>query len=541
MKDMGDLVTAALAAAGVRRAYMVPGTGDWLPNAINRHPDIALYCVRHESSAGFMAEADARLTGIPAVVFAGRSPGAANAANGIEAARDSSTPMLVLIYDTDLKDMSREGFQKLDLLTFYRPITKACLAARAEDSLPDLVSYALRLAVGGRPGPVALIIPQDLGGPASDWSPHTVGGLKPVAVPGAEAIADMAARLAQAKAPVIIAGGGALHCRDELVAVAEKFATGVYAGFRRQDVFPNDHPLYLGHLGMMPPPETLQALRDADLVLVIGSKLGEWTSQRFTLPLPGTAVMQIDTDPVRVGALHPSALGIVADVKVALKALLGTSTAVPRRDWAGHHNTYLAAAKIPPDRGQDGVDPAQVIRAMAKELPADTIMANCAGGYAGFVHTHWIFRHPHSQVASTTGTMGYSVPAAIAAKLAMPDRCVVANTGDGGFLMNGHELEVAVRYKVNIIIVVYNNRLLSGGGYLDPWDYSAITDVDFASYARAFGAQGITVRHSSELAEAFRTARKSSTVTLIDVKTDRAISSARLKQIVRPGDKPRAQ
>lgn len=523
MKAVGDLVAQALAAAGVRRAYIVPGTANWLPNAIHQHPGIDLYCVRHESSAGFMAEADARLTGVPAVVLAGRSPGAANAANGVEAARDSSTPMLVLLLDTELRDVSREGFQKLDLMGFYRPITKACFAARAEDSLPDLISYALRIAVGGRPGPVAVMIPTDLDGQASDWSPRTIGGMRPADAPEPERIAEMAARLAQAKAPVIIAGGGALHCRDRLVAVAEKFATGVYAAFRRQDVFPNDHPLYLGHLGLGSPPETMRAVREADLMLFVGAKLDEWTTQRFTLPLPGVEVMQIDPDRGRVGALHPSAIGIVADVQVALTALLGTSTNVPQRDWSQPHAAYLATTVIPPDRGEAGIDPAQVIKAMRQELPADTVMTNCAGGYAGFVHRHWIFGHPHSQAASTTGTMGYAIPAAIAAKLAMPDRCVVANTGDGGFLMNGHEIEVAVRYKASIIIVVYNNHLLSGGGYLDPWDYSEITDVDFAAYARAFGAQGITVRHTAELAEAFRIAKQSTMVTVIDVKTDRTI------------------
>jgi acetolactate synthase-1/2/3 large subunit len=372
-----------------------------------------------------------------------------------------------------------------------------------------------------------------MAGQVSDWSPRTVGGLKPVPQPVPDDIAEMATRLAQAKAPVIIAGGGALHCRDELVAVAEKFAAGVYAGFRRQDVFPNHHPLYLGHLGIMTPPATLEALRNSDLVIALGSRLNEVTTQFFTLPRPGTAVMQIDIDPSGVGSFHPAAVGIIADLKVALLALLRTSTNVPRRDWADHHNAYLASAEIPPDRGRDGVDPAQVIAAMAKELPQDTIMANCAGGYASFLHTHWIFRHPHSQVAPTTGTMGYSVPAAIAAKLAMPDRCVVANSGDGGFLMNGHEIEVAVRYKVNIIIVIYNNHVLSGGGYHEYLDFAAITDVDFAAYARAFGAQGITVRHSSELADAFRTARRSSVVTVIDVKTDRAVSTPSIQTIVR--------
>jgi len=525
LKDVGDLVAVALADAGVRRAYMVPGANLWLQKAVIRHPDLTLYCARHESSAAFMAEADARLSGVPAVMMAGRSPGATNATNGVEAAHDSSTPMIVLLDDVETPSTRREAFQKLDLLEFYRPITKACFLARAEDSLPELISHALRVATGGRPGPVLVAIPTDMAGAASDWSPHPVGGLKPAAKPAAESITAIAQRLAQAEAPVIIAGGGAAHCREELVAVAEKFSAGLYVGFRRQDVFPNDHPLYLGHLGIAPPPASLVALREADLVLVVGTRLGQNTTQYFTLPRAGTAVMQIDIDPSRIGTSHPVVVGIAADAGVALTALLDTSVKVPERDWAAHHQAYLASAEIPEDRGVDGVDPAQVIAAMARELPADTVMANCAGGYATFVHTHWVYRHPRTQIAPTTGTMGYSVPAAIAAKLADPERCVVANSGDGGFLMTGHEIEVAVRYKADIIIVIYNNRRLSAGGFHDTVEGMDITDVDFASYARAFGAQGITVRETSQLAEAFRAARDSSVVTVIDVKTDPAIST----------------
>jgi acetolactate synthase-1/2/3 large subunit len=523
MKDLGDLVADALAAAGVRRAYMVPGAFLWLQEAIDRHPGLSLFCVRHESSAAFMAEADARLTGVPAVVIAGRTPGAANAANGVAAARDSSTPMLVLLDDILVRDAGREAFQKLDLLGFYRPVTKAGFMARPEDSLPELISSALRLATGGRPGPVLVAIPTDMAGQASDWSPRTVGGLKPATPPPAGDITAMAERLGQARAPVIIAGGGAQHCREELIAVAERFSAGVYAGFRRQDVFPNDHPLYLGHLNLVTPQATLRALRETDLVLAVGTRLSQNTTQGFTLPRPGTEVMQIDIDPSRVGAARPVSVGVAAEAGAALSALLGTQVKAPERDWAEHHQTYLDSTGIPADRGVNGVDPAQVIAAMRRELPADTIMANCAGGYASFVHAHWVFRHPRTQVAPTTGTMGYAVPAAVAAKLAMPDRCVVANSGDGGFLMNGNEIEVALRYNVGIIVVIYNNHWLSGGGYLESSRHSDITDVDFAAYARAFGANGITVRKTTELDSAFRDARASATVTVIDVKTDRAV------------------
>jgi acetolactate synthase-1/2/3 large subunit len=520
MAELGEMVAAAIAAAGVKRCYTVPAEVTWLLNAIEAHPDLSLISVRHETSASFMAEADAKLTGVPAVVLSGRSPGATNASNGVDSARDSSTPMLVLLSDTDTRHMRREAFQQLDLMAFYAPITKACFRASPEDSLPELIAHALRLAVSGRPGPVMVTIPQDLPKQITPWSPRPVGGLAAPAPPPQAEVDEIARLLNEARRPAIIAGGGAMRCRAELVAVAERFSVGVYAAFRRQDVFPNDHPLYLGHLGMPAARGTLQDLAEADLVFAVGTRLSQTTTQFFKLPRPGVRLVQVDIDVSRLGALVPATVGIAADAGATLRALADRSGPAAPRDWTAGHAAFLQSVEVPPDRSADKIDPAQVVRAMAEVLPADTIVTNDAGAFAGYVHQHWMFRHPASQAGPSTGTMGYAVPAAVAAKLAQPRRCVVAAVGDGGFLMSGQEIETALRLEAPIIVAVFNNQHLLAVAPGEDRPYNRVVDVDFAAYARAFGGLGLTVRRTGELKDAFAAALAADHTAVIDIKTD---------------------
>jgi acetolactate synthase-1/2/3 large subunit len=524
MEDLGRMVAEALAAAGVRRCYTMPAEFVWLLNAIDEHPDLSLVGARHEGGAAFMAEADAKLTGVPTVLLAGRSPGATNASNGVASALDSSSPMLVLLSDTDVRHARRETFQQLDLLDFYRPITKACFATGPQDSLPELVAHALRVATRGRPGPVLVTVPQDLPRDVSPWRPRPLGGLPDAPHPSDADVDQIARQLDEAERPVIVAGGGAQHSREALLDVAERFSVGVYAAFRRQDVFPNDHPLYLGHLGMPAPRETLQALADADLVFAVGARLKQTTTQFFKLPKPGTRLMQVDIDPAQVGAYMPVVAGVVADAGATLRALASRVSRGAPRDWEAGHAAFLESTRPPPDAGGDGgLDPRQVVQAMTRVLPTDAIVTSDAGAFAGYVHQHWIFRHAASQAGPSTGTMGYAVPAAVAAKLAHPDRCVVATVGDGGFLMTGQEIETSLRYGAPIVVVIFNNRHLLAVAPGADLQYNRVIDVDFAAYARAFGALGATVRRPSELPEALRLAAGSSKTTVIDVKTDPAI------------------
>jgi acetolactate synthase-1/2/3 large subunit len=337
----------------------------------------------------------------------------------------------------------------------------------------------------------------------------------------------------------VIAGGGARGAREALVSFAEKFGAGVYASFRRQDVFPNDHPNYLGHLALGTPPDTLSALEEADLVLVVGCRLSEVTTQSYSLPRGNQAVIQVDVDPDEVGATVPVELGMVSDAWSALAAFEAQAPPEPsRQNWTEAHAAYLDSSTIPPARSSESIDPSQVVKAMLETLPADSLLANDAGNFSVFVHRYWRYNHPDTQLAPTNGAMGYGVPAAVAAKLAAPDRMVVACCGDGGFLMTGQELETAVRYGAPIIVIVFRNGLQGTIAMHQQRDLGRMSGVDIgavdlAGFARSLGAEGLTVSEPDELVPALQSASSSDAVTLLDVVTDPDVISptARLSEL----------
>jgi len=528
----GYVATEVMARAGVRRLYTVPGESFLeILDAAEEHPDLSLISTRHESGAAFMAEAEGKLTGRPAVAMATRGVGASNLAIGVHTARQDSTPMLVLLGQVETDFLGREAFQEVDLDAFYAPITKWTATVHRADRLAEFVARGLRIATSGRPGPVMLALPADMLGEQVSDDPDVYVPSPPRPAPAPEDVRTVAERLASARRPVVIAGGGAQSAREALISFAEAWGVGVYASFRRQDVFPNEHPNYLGHLTLGTTPETLEALERADLVLVIGCRLSEVTTQSYSLPRRDQAVIQIDIDPNEVGATVPAGIGIVSDAGAALAALTGqASSSSPARDWAEDHRSYLDSSTIPPGRATEGIDPARVVGAMREALPEDTILTNDAGNFSVFIHRYWHYNHPGTQLAPANGAMGYGVPAAVAAKLAAPDRTVVACCGDGGFLMTGYEVETAVRYGAAITVVVFRNGLhgtiaMHQKQALGRTAGVEIGEVDLAGYARSLGAEGQTVRDPDELAPALEAAAASDTVTLLDVVTDPDIIS----------------
>jgi acetolactate synthase-1/2/3 large subunit len=536
----GNVATGVLARAGVRRLYTVPGESFLeVLDAAEAHPDLSLISTRHESGASFMAEADAKLTGVPAVAMATRGVGASNLAIGVHTARQDSTPMLVLLGQVETDFLGREAFQEVDLPAFYAPITKYSATVNRPDRLAEFIARGLRIATSGRPGPVMLALPADVLGEQVPDPPNA--GMQPEPrsgpVPGeVRAVAD---RLAAARRPVVIAGGGAQDARDALIAFAEAWGAGVYAAFRRQDVFPNQHPNYLGHLALGTPPETLKALQEADLVLVLGCRLSEVTTQSYALPHRNQAVIQVDVDPSEVGATVPAEVGMASDVGAALTAFNARAPSrPPSRDWTEAHGAYLDSSSLPTVRASGGIDPVEVVGAMREVLPGDTLLTNDAGNFSVFIHRYWHYNHPRTQLAPTNGAMGYGVPAAVAAKLAAPGRTVVACCGDGGFTMTGQEIETAVRYGAPVTVVVFRNGLqgtiaMHQRQNLGRTAGVEIGDVDLAAFARSLGAEGHTVRDPDELVPALQAALASDAVSLLDVVTDPDIisPSARLSEI----------
>ena len=520
----GYAAVEVLARAGVRRFYAVPGESFLeVLDAVEHHPELSLISTRHESGAGFMAEADAKLTGVPAVAMATRGVGASNLAIGVHTAMQDSTPMVVLLGHVESGFLGREAFQEIDLAAFYGPITKWASVVHRADRVVEHIERGLNIATSGRPGPVMIALPEDVGGEDVPFPPQTSAAPRLRPAPDPEEVRYIANRLGEAQRPVIIVGEGAREARDELVAFAQAFNTGVYAAFRRQDVFPNEHPLYLGHLTLATPPETLRALEEADLVLVVGCRMDEVTTQSYELPRSDQVVIRIDADP---GAAAPFERTIVADARSTLSALIARiPTPGQGRDWGTAHRAYLESSSIPAGRPAEGIDPAQVVAALWVALPEDALLANDAGNFAGFVHRYWRYNHPRTQLAPANGAMGYGVPAAVAAKLAAPERTVVACCGDGGFLMTGQELETAVRLGAQILVVVFRNGMhgtiaMHQARELGRTAGTRIGEVDLASFARSLGAQGYTVEDAEDLGPALEQALASNTAALVDVVTD---------------------
>jgi acetolactate synthase-1/2/3 large subunit len=535
----GHLAVEVLARAGARRFYTVPGESFLeVLDAAERHPETSLVSTRHESGASFMAEADAKITGRPAVAMATRGVGASNLAIGVHTAMQDSTPMVVLLGQVETDFLDREAFQEVDLTAFYAPITKWATTVHRADRLPELVARAVRVATSGRPGPVMLALPADILGEEIEDEGSRLSRGRPRSAPDPEDVEDVVRRLVAAKRPVVIAGGGARHARDALVRFAEAFGTGVYAAFRRQDVFPNGHPLYLGHLTLATRPEILEPLEEADLIVVVGSRLGEVTTQTYSLPRGDQAVVQVDTDPDEVGATVPVERGIVSDVGAALEAFTRRAPKAIERDWTAAHGAYLEYSEVPGSRSEAGIDPAEVVGALQRVLPADSVLANDAGNFSVFLHRYWRHDHPRTQVAAANGAMGYGVPGAVGAKLASPERTVVALCGDGGFLMTGQEIETAVRYGVGITVVVFRNGMHGTIAMHQARDVgrtagSEIGPVDLAGFARSLGAEGYTVTDPEDLEGTLRDAVADEGVSLVDVVTDPDLISptARLSEL----------
>jgi len=524
-----DAVVNFLAERGVRRFYTVPGESFLeIIDAVHRHPELRLISCRHESGAAFMAEADGKISGVPAVAMGTRGVGAANLSIGVHTARQDSTPMLVLLGQVETPHLGKEAFQEVDLPSFYGEITAHAETVQHGSRAAQAVERAYRHATTGRPGPAMLAFPADV--LPEPCRPAAWGGRTDAAVrPDEAALDEIDALLRGARRPVVIAGRGVQVDREPAIALAERYGLGVYTAFRRQDAFPNSHPQYLGHLALGTPPELLEPLRDADVVLVLGSRLNEPTTQTYELPADTATVIQVDPDPEVLGAVVPVRHAVATRVAPFAAALLERTGAPVRRDWSAAHEAYLRFSD-PEPVAYDGpaVHPAQVIAAMRRHLPAGTVLTNDAGNFAIFGHRYWRFEHPHTQVAPTNGAMGYAVPAAVGARLAAPDRPVVALVGDGGFLMTGQELETAVRAGAPVLVVVFQNGLYGTIAMHQARENGRpaavdIGDVDVAGYARALGADAIEVTEPGELDAAFAAAAAFDRPRVVVVRTDRDV------------------
>ncbi|WAL65928.1 thiamine pyrophosphate-binding protein [Amycolatopsis cynarae] len=510
--------------AGVRNAYTVPADSFLeLLDAIQVEPLLRLVAARHESAVAFMAEAEGKLRDRPALLLGSRGPGVYHFATGLHTACEDETPLIVLLADPPSMNLVGGGDDELDQLAFFRPFAKWLARATTPGEVPALLAQALTEVQRGRRGPAVLAVPADFWGvpfdaplPAPEPPPERSGAL----LRSADEVAGL---LADSRHPVVIAGSRARQARDELIVAADKLGLSVYNAYRRQDAFPENHARYAGHLGIGIPPRQLDALARADLVLSLGARLDEVTTQNHRYPGPSQTLVVIGPNPVPT---RRRGLTVRIDCEIGpfLRELCAVAEPRARRSSAANAGTHTFMT--PPDtRGNALVHPAEVVRAVRKVVPEDTIVAADSSNFAGFVHRYWCFTAPHTQLGPSARAMGYAVPAAVAAKLAAPQRTVVAMVGDASAMMTGQELETAVRYRVPIIVVVIQSGIYGEIAMHQARTHGRLSGVslgiiDFASWARSFGAVGYTVESPEQLEPTVSRALHHQRPTVIDVRTD---------------------
>jgi acetolactate synthase-1/2/3 large subunit len=533
LRTGGEILVAGLLAQGADLAFGVPGESylavlDAMHGARDRFRFIIC---RQEGGAAYMAEACGKLTGRPGLAFVTRGPGAANAAIGIHTAAQDSTPMIVFVGQVGGDMVDREAFQEIDYRRMYGSVAKWAAQIDRAERIPEYVAHAYRVAMSGRPGPVVLALPEDmLTARAACADAARVDAI--IAAPDAGQIAAARALLANAARPLVIAGGS--RWDSDACAALRRFAESadlpVACAFRSQDLFDNRHPNYAGDVGIGINPKLAARVRDADVLLVIGERLGEMTTSGYTLldvPTPSQTLIHVHPGADELGRVYQPALAINATPGAFLAAVSAQPlpSARGRRDIVKSARADCEAWRAP--RAVPGdVDMWQVVQWLDAHLPDDAIVTNGAGNYSTWMHRLFRYRGFRTQLAPYSGAMGYGVPAAIAAKAACPERVVVSWNGDGCFLMNGQELATAVQYELAVIFVVIDNgmygtiRMHQEKTYPGRVSGTDLRNPDFAALARAYGAAGETVVRTEEFAPAFQRALASAGPALIHVRID---------------------
>ncbi|MEQ9661406.1 MAG: thiamine pyrophosphate-binding protein [Parasphingopyxis sp.] len=525
----GQILVDNLVAQGCDRIFCVPGESYLaVLDALHDCDDIDLVVCRQEGGVSYMAAADGAMTGRPGIAFVTRGPGATNGSIGVHVAMQDSVPMIYFIGDVGRGDKDREAFQEIDFPAMFGPVAK--WAAKIDDAarIPEYVARAWSVAISGRPGPVVLALPEDMLRDAVEAldRPKVT---RPAQHPDPDAMATLMEMLKDASSPLAIVGGadwcaGASHY---FRAFAEDIGLPVACGFRRQDAIPNESSIWAGNLGYGPNPKLVERVREADLLLVVGARLGEATTDGYTLITPDhpdQLLVHVHPDPNELGRVYRTDLPICADMReFSEEASLWDHDIIDFDCGKQAHDEWLEWGKVQA-RDDVALDIGQCVAAMRAALPADSIICNGAGNFSGWWHRHWHYGGPVCQLAPTAGAMGYGVPAAVAAALRHPDRQVVAVAGDGDFLMNGQELATAVQHGCDMLVIVVDNgsygtiRMHQERNYPGRVSGTGLFNPDFAALGAAYGCWSQTVISTGEFAAALDAAKAESGVKLLHLK-----------------------
>ena len=528
----GRILVDALVNHGVDRVFCVPGESYLAAlDALHDTPSISVHVARNEGGAAYMADACAKLTGRPGVCFVTRGPGATNASGGVHVAFQDSTPMVLLIGQVGRGDVDREAFQEVDYRRMYGQMAK--WVAQIDDAarIPEYLNRAFATATAGRPGPVVLALPEDM--LTDEVAVADTPGWQSVPVhPGPDQVAAVVAELEAAERPLLVVGGGGWtdEARASLATFASAWELPVAASFRCQDLIDNLHPSYAGMLGIGAGPALVERVRSADLLVVIGARLGEITTNGYTLlepPRPAQRLVHMHAGAEEIGRVYAADVAVNASSAEMVAALAATVPAAPV-SWAAdtvrahaEHRSRSVPNTVPGD-----LQLGEIFGWLSDRLPDDAVVCTGAGNYTGWVNRFIRFGGGRRLLAPTSGTMGYGTPGAVAAKLADPDRTVVAVAGDGCFMMNGQELATAVQYRADIIVIVVNNSMLGTIRMHQEREYpnrvsaTGLVNPDFVALAQAYGAHGELVTTTDEFEPAIERAVAFDGSALIELRVD---------------------
>jgi len=536
LRHGGHILVDQLKVNGIKRVFSVPGESflaalDGLYNS-----GIENIVCRQEGGAAMMAEADAKITSSPGVVFVTRGPGATNASSGVHIAMQDSTPLIVFVGQVPLEHRDREAFQEIDYERFFSPIAKWVAEVKDLKRLPEYISRAFQVSQGGRPGPVIISLPEDILSGVCEVPD------RPRVVLGQQFTSDSEVKkiekaISKAERPLVIAGGTgwSKEAVKNLGVFVKNFNLPVATTFRRQHLMDNRHDCYIGDLGTGMNPALAKTVKESDLIIAIGTRLGEIATGGYELidpKKPEQKIIHIHKDPNELGHVYQPTLSVLSSTENILNQFIDLPKLV-NPEWSARtnevRNNYLNW--ITPKETPGPVKLEKIIEWLSNNLPEDSIVTNGAGNYAAFLHRYFVFKEYPTAIGPTSGSMGYGFPASIAAKLRFPDKTVICMAGDGCFQMTLNEMSTAAHNKLAIIVIVVNNgkyatiRMHQEKHYPGRVSGTEIHNPDFAALAKAYGGFGVKVQKTEDFVAAYDQAVASGLLSVIELKIDDEVLS----------------
>ncbi len=540
MKEAGSLLVEILENQKVERVFCVPGES--YLSVMNGLQDTSIETVlcKHEGAASIMAEADGKLTGRPGIAFVTRGPGATNAAAGIHIAQQDSTPMILFVGQIGKEMYGRDAFQEVDYQQFFGGMAKLVVEVQQADRLPEIVSRAYHTAMSGRPGPVIIALPENMLTETTNNKP--VGYINnSSSAPSTNDLAQFIEEIKSAKNPILILGGSVWSndAAKDLESISEMLGLTILTSHRRQSFYNNLHENYGGDLGLGVNPKLIERINKSDYLILLGGRLSENPSQGFSLfniPEHNKRVVHIHPGPEEIGRIYKPHLGIACSpitfanaLNNALKGLNINPSSENQINTNQAHDDYLEWGNMPLEAPNSGVDLTSAFRSLRENLEPNTIITNGAGNYAVWGHRLFRFSQFRTQLAPISGSMGYGLPAAIAAKLRHPNQTVIALAGDGCFQMTENEFATAVQYNAAVIVFVIDNemygtiRMHQHKNYKGKYKHTGLINPDFNKLAVAMGGQGYTVNNTEDFINIFNDAKdwtsKNNLPALLHIKT----------------------